>query len=311
MPQTIRQVFADRIRRSGVLHQLLSDLEQGFGLHVSFIPEPYDPEEQPPLCHHHAALCRELNHNQKGANLCRRYERTLLSNARDGSRCGTCAAQTMVCVVPVPSSAGLLGYFSCAGFYPQKPSIRSVNRIRHLLDRDGVDLSPGQVADLLASTPVVTAERLESIRSLLDIAAGYIVKALSAELFTEARDLPPSIRKACDYIRQHGANDPTLEQTAAAVGLSPSHLSRTFHSCTGLRFKEYVNEVRLQNARRALREGTERIADVAFAVGFRSLSQFNRQFREHYGMAPREYRQRYQAAAPATDPSPLNPPAAQ
>ena len=128
------------------------------------------------------------------------------------------------------------------------------------------------------------------------MSAGYLVKELSLELFQEGEDLPGSIKRACQLIRERFHEDPSQGEIARAVGLSTSHFSRVFHRRTGLRFKEYVNEVRLQKTRRDLREGDEPITRIAFDAGFRSISQFNRQFKSHYGQSPREYRKGHRQA---------------
>jgi len=140
---------------------------------------------------------------------------------------------------------------------------------------------------------VVSPQRQASLRRLLEITAGYLVKALSLELFQKGGDLPESIQRACHLIRQRFKEDPSQETVARAVGLSPSHFSRLFHARTGLRYKEYVNEVRLQYVRRELRERDTPVTQIALDAGYHTLSQFNRQFKGHYGVAPREYRKRY------------------
>jgi AraC-like DNA-binding protein len=75
--------------------------------------------------------------------------------------------------------------------------------------------------------------------------------------------------------------------------MSASHFSRIFHARTGLRYKEYLNEVRLKYVRQQLREHDTPVTEIAFDAGYHTLSQFNRQFKAHYGTTPREYRKLY------------------
>lgn len=295
MPQLIRQVFSERIRQSEVMTRLLRELEAALGLPIGFHPAGMEVEDCTSPCYRLSGLCRHLHQSGKGGQLCQHDFGRLLSEAHTAPATGFCSGQTTLCAVPVPSSAGLLGFLVCGGSYPSPLDIRRINRIRHLLDRQGIEMPPDRVSQLVAGTPVIETGRMLAIQTVLQMAAGHVVKHLSAELFGEKNELPDPVRRACRYVQQHFREDPTLAQTAAAVGLSHSHLSRVFHASTGLRFKEYLNEVRLQAARRALRESHDRVSEVALEVGFRSISQFNRQFSTHYGLPPREYRKRYRS----------------
>lgn len=59
---------------------------------------------------------------------------------------------------------------------------------------------------------------------------------------------------------------------------------------TGSSFVSYLNEYRLSEAAQLLRGSDKKILTVANETGFDSLSNFNRQFRQRYGVTPREYR---------------------
>lgn len=81
-----------------------------------------------------------------------------------------------------------------------------------------------------------------------------------------------------------------VEQAAAVCGLSASHFMRWFRQMTGSSFTAFLKEYRLAAAAEQLRLTGNRVEDIARTVGYESLSNFNRQFRERYGVTPREYR---------------------
>lgn len=294
MPRIIRAAFGDRIRRSSALTAVLRDLREVSGLRVHFFGAGFEGEVEPP-CYEHSPLCRRLNQQECGARLCESSWRRLLEEASNGPAGRTCAAGTSLNAVPIPSLAGLLGYLVVGGFYALAPALPDENRVRHLLERSGFSVSPGEMVHLCQRTPVVSPARQASLRRLLEMAASYLVKELSLELFQKGGDLPEAIRRACHLIQERFQEDPRQEDIARAVGLSPSHFSRLFHVRTGLRYKEYVNQVRLQYVRRRLRESDTPVTEVAFDAGYHTLSQFNRQFKAHYGLVPRVYRKRYRA----------------
>ena len=292
MPRIIREAFAERIQRSTVLQSVLTDLGELSGVKVHFFESSRSSELIPP-CQAHSPLCRRLNQSGPGRDLCRSACLRFLEDARENTLEKRCLAGTVFCAVPIRSSVGLLGFLVAAGFYEARPAARERNRYRHLFERAGVHLAPAEIEKLCGATKTFAPERTASLRHMLEIAAGYLVKELSLELFRKGGDLPKPILRACQLIRERFKDDPAQEEIARAVGLSTSHFSRQFHRRTGLRYNEYVNEVRLQETCRALRETDHPITQIAFDAGFRSISQFNRQFKRHHGTSPRDYRRRH------------------
>lgn len=294
MPQVIREAFSARVQQAAALATVLRDLGELSGVNIRFYAAGGVPgENQPPTCENHSVHCRRLARTEHGRQLCRSACLRFFEAGREKTVTTQCTAGTTFCAVPIRSSVGLLGYLVAAGFYENRPGTREMNRIRHLLERDGFRVDRDVLAKDCAQTKIFPTKRLEVLRRLMEMSSGYLVKELSLELFQAGGDLPKPILRACQIIRERFRDDPAQEEIARAVGLSTTHFSRLFHRRTGLRFKEYVNELRLQQARRELRETEESITQIAFGAGFRSISQFNRQFKTHYGTTPRAYRRRY------------------
>ncbi|MFG0401327.1 AraC family transcriptional regulator [Pseudomonas putida] len=104
-----------------------------------------------------------------------------------------------------------------------------------------------------------------------------------------------SIRRAVAWIRDNYTTRLRIEQLCAASGMSRASLHRHFLSLTGLSPIQYQKQLRLQEARHLLLAGEYRAADVAFAVGYESASQFSREYLRQFGAPPardvREIRQ--------------------
>ena len=101
---------------------------------------------------------------------------------------------------------------------------------------------------------------------------------------------PVSIWKARKYIEQHSTEELSLTELAKIVNINANYLSEKFKQVTGINFAEYVARSRFANACVFLRNSDLRISEVAFAVGFQSLSQFNRIFKKFSGKSPTQYR---------------------
>src|SRR5262249_43285405 len=106
----------------------------------------------------------------------------------------------------------------------------------------------------------------------------------------DSRAEPAEIWKARKFIAQHSAEELSLTKVAKAVNISANYLSEKFKLVTGVNFVQYVARIRIEKARELLKDTSLRISDIAFAVGFQSLSQFNRTFKKLMTKSPTEFR---------------------
>lgn len=82
----------------------------------------------------------------------------------------------------------------------------------------------------------------------------------------------------------------TLKELADSLHLSQSRFSAVFHEAMGMAPLEYLIHLRLTKAISLLRETDWKIVDIAWACGFRNLSNFHRLFQKHIGQSPRQIR---------------------
>jgi AraC-like DNA-binding protein len=101
---------------------------------------------------------------------------------------------------------------------------------------------------------------------------------------------PVEIWKARKFIDAHSDEELSLTKIAKSVHISPNYLSERFKEVTGVNFVDYIARTRTENARERLQNSDRRISEIAFAVGFQSLSQFNRVFKKLTGKSPTAYR---------------------
>jgi AraC-like DNA-binding protein len=85
---------------------------------------------------------------------------------------------------------------------------------------------------------------------------------------------------------------PSLEVMAQDVGITTFQLSRLFGKMVGKSMPALLREKRMHRAGELLRTTGQNIGDVAFAVGYYSISAFSRAFSREMGMTPSEYRRR-------------------
>ena len=99
------------------------------------------------------------------------------------------------------------------------------------------------------------------------------------------------IQEVATYIFEHYTENILLEDVAEKFHMSKSFLSKRFKTGTGFGFKEYIINLRIQNASRLLLETDKSITDIAFECGFNDSNYFGDSFRRIKGVSPRKYRQ--------------------
>ncbi len=142
--------------------------------------------------------------------------------------------------------------------------------IFHLLDKENIDSLKVQsvfykfIADLLTRHGMEHAE------------------------FSRVEEVPGAVGRACCFINDMARHNISLDDIAAAAGLSRFHFLRVFASTKGLTPHAFLLHRRLQLAREAIRKGGT-IADVAFDTCFADQSHFSRRFKSAYGITPKQY----------------------
>jgi AraC-like DNA-binding protein len=111
-----------------------------------------------------------------------------------------------------------------------------------------------------------------------------------------------SVARAMQWVLSHLPRV-NLSDAARSAGASPRTLRRRFIEETGLSFRAFVGQARMQRAIELLADRQHSILDVALAVGFESQSAFSQAFRKATGETPRAFRavRAFTAARPASN----------
>ncbi|MEK6794707.1 MAG: AraC family transcriptional regulator [Spirochaetota bacterium] len=102
-----------------------------------------------------------------------------------------------------------------------------------------------------------------------------------------------AVKQAIVFIEEHRAERNVMQALAAASGLPKRSLAARFKKATGLSIREHLLHVRLEKSRELLTRTDMPIGHAAYESGFSDIGLFNRQFKRHTGMSPREYRRRH------------------
>ncbi|WP_168121778.1 helix-turn-helix domain-containing protein [Paenibacillus sp. HB172176] len=126
---------------------------------------------------------------------------------------------------------------------------------------------------------------LNYYRALLE--RWYLASSVSAKA-----SVPEAIERSCRYIKAHYKDEITLTEMADFTNFSVSHFSALFKKHTGTSLVNYVNQLKIDEAKRLLLETAYAVSEVAEMVGFSTMPYFTRVFKSFVGLSPLEYRKR-------------------
>jgi len=120
-----------------------------------------------------------------------------------------------------------------------------------------------------------------------------------ALLIERGKTLPPAetadtqrLKNVLQWLSVHYGEPLCVADAAALCPCSSSHFMRWFRQMTGQSFIAFLKEYRLNAAAEALHTTDDTVLNIAAQCGFENLSYFNRAFKAHFGMTPREYRKK-------------------
>ena len=96
--------------------------------------------------------------------------------------------------------------------------------------------------------------------------------------------------RACDWAARHLDATAPLQNAAAQLGVTPDYLSKLFRKSTGCSYPDFCARLKLEEAKRLLREGFCKTYEISAQLGYRSVDYFTRKFKAATGMTPGEYR---------------------
>lgn len=98
------------------------------------------------------------------------------------------------------------------------------------------------------------------------------------------------IAPALSYVKGHYSEKIKIQNLAEVCGISETHFRRIFQECMNMAPNDYVNVIRIQEARRLLLKSFATMEEIAFQVGYGDVSTFTRNFKKMFGMTPYQWK---------------------
>lgn len=114
--------------------------------------------------------------------------------------------------------------------------------------------------------------------------------SLTEEALRDLMDADDIIARADAYIREHFRENINREDVAAVACITPNYLSKQFRNKKGMNLREYINKIRIDEAKRLLLSTNLTVSEIAGMAGYDNISYFSTVFRKHVGMSPVDWR---------------------
>ena len=193
-------------------------------------------------------------------------------------------------VVPVRVGEVVIAFLHTGQVLLQPPDKVRLKQIAATLLKWGAKVDLAKLEECYFSTRVLTLKQYDALIGLLTAFAGQLASCCRDLILQAQQKDSPAIGRAHAFIADHSDEELSLASVARVANMSATYFSAKFKEVGGINFVDYVARTRVEKARNLFLNPNRRVSEVAFEVGFQSLSQFNRAFKKIAGQSPRETR---------------------
>jgi AraC-like DNA-binding protein/ligand-binding sensor protein len=236
-------------------------------------------------------FCALLAKSNRTCAACLQVQKEMQDMAGSGAKTVTCFAGLCDTAIPVKAGEKVIGYLQTGQVALRKPNEVQFNRITQQLVDWGVSVDLTQLKDAYYHSRTLAPQQYTAMVKLLEIFATHVSTLANEIVVQEDEAESPLIRRARAYILANQADPIDLDKVAQAMHVSTFYFCKMFKKATGLTFTDYLSRVRVEKAKTLLLNPHLRISEIAYDVGFQSLTHFNRMFRKIVGESPTAYRE--------------------
>lgn len=235
-------------------------------------------------------FCSMMADTSKTCACCLQHQQKIIDECETAPVSVECPHGLMDTAVPVKLGNRTVAFLQTGHVFQKKPTKAKFNRVLKQMGEWGLDFDKDELCESYLGTKVVEQKQYEAIVTMMKLFGEYL-SVLSNQIAVRQNNAEPVfIVKAKQFIADNYSESLSLEQVAKAVNTSSFYFCKMFKRITGLNFTEYVSRVRIERAKNLLLNPNLRISEIAFEVGFQSLTHFNRVFRKMVGLSPTDYR---------------------
>jgi AraC-like DNA-binding protein/ligand-binding sensor protein len=237
-------------------------------------------------------FCAMLAQTNRSCAACLEVQQQAADAATDAPATVTCFAGLCDSAVPIKLGERRLGFLQTGQVALKQPSQAGFKKISAKIIEWGLKIDLTRLEEAYLNTKVLTQQQYGAVIRLLEIFGKHLSLTANRMTVQDAEAEPPMIRRAKAHIAGHYGDPIGLDEIARAMHVSTFYFCKIFKKATGLTFTDYLGRVRVEKAKNLLLNPHLRVSEIAYTVGFQSLTHFNRIFRKVTGEAPTDFRER-------------------
>jgi AraC-like DNA-binding protein/ligand-binding sensor protein len=280
----------ERLNRS----EVYGEYQKAFGA-ATELPLTMRPLETWQLAHRHQAhenpFCAMMAQSNRACAACLEVQHCAVEGAKDGPETVTCFAGLSDTAVPIKLGDKTIGFLQTGQVaIEEAPSEARFSRITRQIADWGSKIDLEQLKETYFNSKMLSRSQYAGVVHLLEIFGQHLSLVANQIALHEADSESPLVRRARAYIAGHHEDPVNLEEIAKAMHVSTFYFCKMFKKATGLTFTDYLGRVRVEKAKTLLLNPHLRVSEIAYTVGFQSLTHFNRVFRHLNGESPSQFR---------------------
>src|ERR1700733_12164907 len=280
----------ERLNRS----EVYGDYRKAFG-EATELPLTLRPLEPWQLAHRHQAhenpFCAMMAQANPACAACLEVQHRAVEGAKNGPETVPCFAGLCDTAVPIKLGEKTIGFLQTGQVAVEEaPSEAQFSGITRQIVEWGTQIDIKRLREAYFNSKMLSRSQYAGVIRLLEIFGKHLSLVANQIALRQAEAESPLVRRARAYIAGHHEDPVSLEEVAKAMHVSTFYFCKMFKKATGLTFTDYLGRVRVEKAKTLLLNPHLRVSEIAYKVGFQSLTHFNRVFRSLIGESPSHFR---------------------
>lgn len=235
-------------------------------------------------------FCAIMAKTNKSCIACLEVQSELERSAQLKPRSLSCFAGLCDSMVPIRVGEKVIAFLQTGQVLLHKPTRERFSDIARRLLEWGSQVDLKALEEAYFQTKVLDEEQYRGFIRMLTTFAEHLALVGNSIAVQESKVEPVAIARARKYIERNYTRSLSLDEAAKAVNTSVRYFCKVFKQSTGITFIDYLTRLRIEKAKNLLVNPNRRVSEVAYEVGFESLTQFNRSFKRICGETPSQFR---------------------
>ena len=235
---------------------------------------------------HQNRFCALVSRHSGSCATCLRAQQEAREHANGVPNTLQCPFGLHETAVAVKLGDRTIGYLQTGQVLFKPPAAGQAIRAVHRLHELGWRVDAKEAETAYQATPVVKRRTYNAMMDLLECFARQLGAQTNQIVIHHRNSEPHPVARARQFIHDHCEEKLSLAEVARHAHVSVFYLCKLFKRVTGTSYTKYASRVRIEKARQLLLNPNNRVSEIAYRVGFQSLTHFNRIFKRIAGESP-------------------------